>query len=84
MIRITTAQVTPAIRALFRTDEMAATRCFTVLEGTAPGGKILVDDPHHPRWALVQEAGEDRCLFLGGAVDPVEFAGVFAELSIAG
>ncbi len=42
MIRITSDQVTPAIRSLFRTDEMAATRCFTVLDGAMPSGKIIV------------------------------------------
>jgi RimJ/RimL family protein N-acetyltransferase len=79
MIRITPSQVTPAIRALFRTDEMAATRCFTVLEGSVPGGKILVDDLLDPRWALVQE-DIDKCLFLGGEVDPAAFAETCAAL----
>ncbi len=79
MIHITPAQVTPAIRALFRTGDMAAVRCFTVLEGSVPGGKILVDDPLDPRWGLVQEA-VDNDLFLGGNVDAAVFAGVFAAL----
>jgi hypothetical protein len=65
MISITPVQVTPAVRALFRTDEMAATRCFAVLEGSVLAGKILVDNLLHPRWGLVQEA-VDNDLFLGG------------------
>lgn len=79
MIRITPAQVTPAIRALFRTDEMQAVRCFAVLEGSAPKGKIFVDNLTDPRWALVQEA-YDNDLFLGGDVDAVAFAEAFASL----
>jgi hypothetical protein len=79
MISITPAQVTPAVRALFRTDEMGATRCFAVLEGSVPAGKILVDDLSVPQWALVQEA-VDHSLFLGGNVDPAACAEVFAAL----
>ena len=79
MMRITPDQVTPTVRSLFRTDEMAATRCFAVLEGSVPSGKILVDDPMNPQWALVQEA-VDNSLFLGGNVNATAFAEVFAEL----
>jgi hypothetical protein len=68
MIRIAPAQVTLAIRSLFRTDEMQAVRCFLVLKGLIPGRKILVDNLIDPHWAFVQEAGDD-CLFLGGNVD---------------
>ena len=83
MIRITPAQVTPTIRALFQTDEMGATRCFTVLEGSAPNGKILVDNLSDPRWGLVQEAFENS-LFLGGNVDAVAFTEAFASLRLEG
>ncbi len=79
MICITPAQVTPAVRSLFRTDEMQATRCFAVLEGSVLAGKILVDDPIEPHWALVQEPG-DMCLFVGGNVDATAFAEAFAAL----
>jgi hypothetical protein len=37
-------QVTPAIRALFRRDEPQARRCFAMLDGTVPIGKIIVND----------------------------------------
>jgi hypothetical protein len=79
MIPITPAQVTPKIRSLFRADEMQAARCFNVLEGSVPHGKILVDDLIDPHWALVQEA-TDHCLFLGGNVDAAEFAVAFTDL----
>lgn len=79
MFRITPAQVTPAIRALFRTDEMQAVRCFLVLEGSVPNGKILVDDPLDPHWGLVQEA-YDNDLFLGGDIDPAAFSAAFTAL----
>jgi RimJ/RimL family protein N-acetyltransferase len=77
MIRITPAQVTPAVRALFRTDEMQAKRCFAVLEGSDPAGKILVDNLSDPCWGLVLES-VDNDLFLGGNVDPAAIATAFA------
>lgn len=79
MIRITPAQVTTAVRSLFRADEMQAVRCFAVLEGSVPSGKVLIDNAFDPHWALVQEAG-DNCLFLGGEVDAAAFADAFAAL----
>jgi hypothetical protein len=79
MISITPAQVTSAVRALFRTDEMAATRCFSVLDGSVPGGKILVDNLPDPQWGVVQEA-VDNDVFLGGNIDADAFADVFAGL----
>lgn len=79
MFYITPAQVTPAIRSLFRTDEMGATRCFTVLEGSVPSGKILADDILNPNWGLVQEP-VDNSLFIGGKADPSTFTKIFAEL----
>ncbi len=79
MIPITPAQVTPTIRSLFQTDEMGATHCFTVLDGTAPNGKILVDNLSDPCWGLVQEA-VDNSLFLGGNINAVAYIKAFAEL----
>lgn len=79
MIRIAPAQVTPTIRSFFRTDEMVATRCFAVLEGSVPAGKILVDNTSDPRWGLVQEA-VDNGLFLGGDLDATAFTRAFDEL----
>ncbi len=83
MISISPAQVTPAVRALFSTGEMQAVRCFAVLEGSVPGGKILVDDLSSPAWGLVVEA-VDNDLFLGGNVDAAAFRDTFADLRRAG
>ena len=79
MIRITSDKVTQAIRSLFRTDEMQAARCFAVLDGAISTGKIIVDNPVDPEWAIVQEA-VDHCLYLGGSIDALSFAEVFAAL----
>ncbi len=79
MVRITSDQVTSIIRSLFRTDEMAASRCFAVLEGAVSTGKILVDNLVDPQWAIVQEA-VDNSLYLGGNIDAPSFAEVFAAL----
>ena len=76
MLRITPDQVTPAVRSLFRTDEMQAARCFVTLEGTTGKGKIIVDDIVTPKWAIVQEA-VDNDVFLGGEIDAASFAEVF-------
>jgi GNAT superfamily N-acetyltransferase len=58
---------------------MVATRCFTVLEGSAPNGKILLDNLFDPHWGLVQEAVENS-LFLGENVDPIALTEALAEL----
>lgn len=79
MFRITADTVTPAIRSLFRTDEPQARRCFAVLDGAIPAGKIIVDNPDNPTWAIVQEI-VDNSLYLGGNIDPATFGEVFAAL----
>jgi len=79
MVRITSDQVTYLIRSLFRVDEMAASRCFAVLEGAVRTGKIIVDNLVDPKWAIVQEA-VDNSLYLGGSIDAPSFTEVFAAL----
>lgn len=79
MIRIPPDLVTPEIRSLFRKDEPQARRCFTALDGTVPLGKIIVDDPVDPTWAIVQEV-VDHSIYLGGHIDAPAFAEVFAAL----
>ena len=79
MIRITSDQVTPAIRSLFCTNEPQARRCFAVLNGTAPIGKIIVDNPIDPKWAIVQEV-VDKSIYIGRSIDASTFANVFAAL----
>ncbi|MEZ4736957.1 MAG: hypothetical protein R3E79_58500 [Caldilineaceae bacterium] len=49
MIEIDPGQVTPTFKAIFRTDEPQAKRCFTVLEGSTPG-RMLTNDPTNPTW----------------------------------
>jgi hypothetical protein len=66
MRQITSDRVTSALRSLFRTDEPQARRCFAVLDGIAPTGKIITDDPVDPAWGIVQEAC-DRSIYLGGS-----------------
>jgi RimJ/RimL family protein N-acetyltransferase len=79
MIRITSDIVTPAIRFLFHSDEMAASRCFAVLDGVINTGKIIVDNLVHPKWAIVQEP-LDHDTFFGGAMDASTFSQVFVAL----
>ena len=79
MVRIPSNKVTPAIRSLFHTDEMQASRCFAVLDGVVSKGKIIVDTPVDPKWAIVQEA-VDNSIFLGGSFDTQTFLEVFAAL----
>jgi len=79
MIRITSDQVTPEIRSLFRCDEMMASRCFAVLEGVISTGKILVSNLVDPKWAIVQEPF-DNDTFFGGSMDADTFSQVFAVL----
>jgi RimJ/RimL family protein N-acetyltransferase len=76
---ITLDKITPALRALFRTDEPQACRCFTVLDGTAHGGNILCDDPVHPTWAVVVEP-TDTSLYFGGNINASIIATVFNAL----
>lgn len=82
MIEIDTSQMTPTYKALFRTDEPQAKRCFTVLEGSTPG-RFLTDDPVNPTWGVVQES-YDNCLYLGGTLDAPTIAGVIDHLCQSG
>ena len=68
MIEITPNQVAKNIRSLFRKDEPQAPRCFNVLDGVIPAGKILTDNAENPRWAAVQEP-HDNSLYFGGHID---------------
>jgi len=79
MFRISPGQVTSEIRSLFRKDDPQARRCFAVLEDSAPIGKIFVDDPLAPGWAIVQEI-VDHSLYIGGVIDAPAFARVFSVL----
>jgi len=79
---VTPDQVTPVIRSLFSSDEPQARRCFAVLDGAAPQGKIIVDNPSDPNWAIVQEV-VDNSIYLGGRIDAPTFSPAFAEVFAA-
>ena len=79
MLQITSDQVTPGIRSLFRQDEPQAPRCFAILDGVRSTGKIIIDNPRDPAWGIVQEDA-DRSLYLGGIIDGETFARVFSAL----
>jgi hypothetical protein len=79
MQHITSHQVTPALRGLFRIDEPQAKRCFTILDGAQARGIILCDDPAHPAWGAVMEP-TDNTLFIGGNVDASVVTAVFSAL----
>jgi RimJ/RimL family protein N-acetyltransferase len=79
MIEITSAKVTPPLRALFRTDEPQARRCFIVLDGIVNTGRIITNDPLNPTWAAVWEASHSGTYF-GGQLDSATVAEVFINL----
>jgi RimJ/RimL family protein N-acetyltransferase len=58
---------------------MQVPRCFRELDGAVSMGKIIVDNPVDPKWAIVQEA-VDGCLYLGGSIDAFSLTEVFAAL----
>lgn len=64
MIEVQPAQITPALRALFREDLPAGLRCFAVLAGDN-AGRIWTDDLQNPTWGIVQE-GAFGTLYLEG------------------
>ncbi len=79
MIRITSTNVTPALRSLFRIDEPQARRCFAVLDGVGPPGIIVTNNSVNPTWGAVWEP-YDGTTFLGGQLDAATLAEVFATL----
>lgn len=78
MIELALTEITPAFRALFRTDEPHPTRLPAVLTGMAHG-KLLTDNPTNPTWGIVQE-GYDGCIYLGGEPSPTTIAAVITQL----
>lgn len=79
MIQITSDNVTPTLRALFRTDEPQARRCFAVLDGVVHTGRIITDDPVNPTWGVVWEAC-DGVTYFGGRLNCATVAEVFINL----
>ncbi|MBV7327812.1 GNAT family N-acetyltransferase [Chloroflexi bacterium TSY] len=76
MNQITSDQVTSQLRNLFHIDDPEATRCFNVLAGVEPRGKILTDDIDNPTWSVVQES-YDGTVFLGGEIDEATATQIF-------
>lgn len=64
MRAISSDELTPAITALFDPTKPTMLRALNVLEGMVHG-QILVDDPMHPRWAIVRDTIYGT-LYLGG------------------
>ena len=78
-MQILANDVTPALRSLFCPGEPQARRCFAVLDGLPPTGKIITDDPTNPTWGVVWEAC-DGATYLGGRLDRATLSDVFAYL----
>jgi RimJ/RimL family protein N-acetyltransferase len=78
MMQIAPAQMTRKVQALFPRATPNPLRCFAILQGNAVG-RILTDDPVHPRWAAVQ-ALADGTLYLGGTFEAPLLAELVNEL----
>jgi RimJ/RimL family protein N-acetyltransferase len=63
---------------LFTGDYPVPIRLWAILEGTCEG-RILVDNPDAPAWALIQELAEGTT-YVGGVIDPVALADAVASL----
>ena len=82
MIQIQPEQATPELAAMFHTAMPTGIRALAVLAG-GNAGKILTDDPLHPRWGLGWEA-DDGTLSRGGQVGRAVLAEAVARLRQAG
>ena len=67
MIEIVASQVNELMIKLFDMNQPQIRRCFAVLEGIDPQGKIFVDDLQTPTAAVVQESF-DKTVFVGGSL----------------
>jgi GNAT superfamily N-acetyltransferase len=63
---------------LFTGDYPVPIRLWSILEGTCEG-RIIVDNPTAPAWALIQELAEGTT-YIGGAVEPEALADAVAAL----
>ena len=82
MIAISSAQVTPALRALFSMTIPAYGRCFAVLDGRGTG-EIYTDDPANPTWGIVRESANGT-IYLGGTLDTATVHQAIARLRHTG
>ena len=62
------ADVRAQLAPLFRASSPVPVRLWAILDGVMPG-RILVDDPQRPSFAMIQESAEGTA-YLGGDADP--------------
>ena len=73
-----TTEIAPQLETLFAGDRPIPIRLWAILDGIIQG-RILVDEPARPTWALVQELAEGTT-YIGGAVTPRSLADACARL----
>jgi RimJ/RimL family protein N-acetyltransferase len=78
MIEISTNQVSPLIKSLFKPRDPAGLRCIAVLEGIRPG-RIFSDNPIDPTWAVVWEK-PFGAIYPGGDVSVSAFSDLIHHL----
>jgi hypothetical protein len=71
-----TTETALRIKGLFQGNCPVPTRLWAILDGTIQG-RILVDEPSHPTFALVQDLTEGTA-YLGGVVTPPILRDAFA------
>ena len=71
-----TADIAPRLERLFAGNPPIPTRLWAILDGTMQG-RILLDEPTHPTFALVQDLAEGTT-YLGGATTPEVLHDAFA------
>jgi hypothetical protein len=52
-----TAEIAPRLERLFQENQPVPTRLWAILDGTIQG-RILVDEPTHPMFAVIQDLTE--------------------------
>lgn len=73
-----TAEIAPRLEGLFPGDRPIPTRLWAILDGTIRG-RIVVDEPTQPTFALIQDLTEGTT-YLGGATTPPTLHDAFAML----
>jgi RimJ/RimL family protein N-acetyltransferase len=73
-----TAELAPQLEALFAGERPIPIRLWAILDGSIQG-RILVDEPARPTWALVQELAEGTT-YIGGAATPQTLVSAFDQL----
>jgi GNAT superfamily N-acetyltransferase len=71
-----TAEIASQLETLFTGNRPIPTRLWAILDGITQG-RILVDEPAHPTFALIQDLTEGTT-YLGGAMAPAVLRDAFA------